>query len=108
MSKVQKNEHWGVRPIVFLAVAIVTATLLVQSAFGASAVISDPLLHANGTPIAGTYTEAQNPETVFVDPRPATLAEWSNAADWDVRLVFWYELTGWKLFTTTGFLLRFQ
>ncbi len=70
--------------------------------FAASCIISDPLSHSTGTPIAGTYSVASSGEAASVDPRPFTTAERESASAWNARLVFWYEHSGWKLFTGTG------
>lgn len=78
-------------------------SLMIPIIFAASAVISDPLSHANGTPIAGTYTEASNAEAASVDPRPLTTAATTCGSAWDARLVFWYVYAGWKFFEGTGF-----
>jgi len=77
-------------------------SLILAMMFSATAVVSDPLGHSTGTPIGGTYSSASSGETVSVDPRPFATSELLSASAWNARFVFWYEHSGWKLFTATG------
>ena len=45
---------------------------LVSMSFGAVCVVSDPLNHSNGTPIAGTYSTASGSSAVALDFRALT------------------------------------